>query len=122
MRASVSQYDGVHISTQLPGPVTVVAQPLYMAWHESDVALHGEKDAQSLRLAMARGDLRKEPACPGARNAGMSHQRIPHNRCRHGLQLAQSRAGHGHERHQGPGTGLTEIWTHGTPLRLCADC
>lgn len=53
MHASVSQYDGVHISTQLQGPVTIVAQPLYMAWHEKDVLLHGEKDAQSLRLAMA---------------------------------------------------------------------
>lgn len=53
MHASVSQYDGVHIPTQLQGPVTIVAQPMYMAWHEKDVLLHDEKDAMSLRLAMA---------------------------------------------------------------------
>lgn len=34
------------------GPVTVIAEPIYMVWHESDTALHIESDANSLRAAM----------------------------------------------------------------------
>ncbi|KAK8046040.1 hypothetical protein PG996_014104 [Apiospora saccharicola] len=34
------------------GTVTAVADPLYMVWHESDLALHPESDANSLRAAM----------------------------------------------------------------------
>ncbi|KAK8137051.1 hypothetical protein PG984_004991 [Apiospora sp. TS-2023a] len=34
------------------GTVTAVADPLYMVWRESDLALHPESDANSLRAAM----------------------------------------------------------------------
>jgi hypothetical protein len=35
------------------GPITVVAEPLYVVWHESDTSLHPESDASSLLAAMA---------------------------------------------------------------------
>ncbi|KAK8029662.1 hypothetical protein PG993_010953 [Apiospora rasikravindrae] len=37
------------------GIVTAVAEPLYMVWRESDLTLHPESDANSLRVAMGMG-------------------------------------------------------------------
>lgn len=34
------------------GPITIIAAPLYMVWHESDTSLHVVSDANSLRAAM----------------------------------------------------------------------
>ncbi|KAK6088433.1 hypothetical protein SCUP234_00921 [Seiridium cupressi] len=34
------------------GPITVIAEPLYMVWHQGDTSLHSESDASSLRAAM----------------------------------------------------------------------
>ncbi|KAK8001075.1 hypothetical protein PG991_013297 [Apiospora marii] len=48
------------------GTVTAVADPLYMVWRESDLALHPESDANSLRAAMgmaaAASSSKAEPA------------------------------------------------------------
>lgn len=34
------------------GPITVIAEPLYMVWHESDTTLHAGSDSSSLLAAM----------------------------------------------------------------------
>lgn len=34
------------------GPITVIAEPLFMVWHESDTALHAASDASSFLAAM----------------------------------------------------------------------
>lgn len=46
------------------GPITIIADPLYMVWHEADVSLHPESDAGSLLAAMGMPTTTASSAVP----------------------------------------------------------
>ncbi|KAI1851553.1 hypothetical protein JX265_012365 [Neoarthrinium moseri] len=50
--ASMIQENSLTTVLTSAGPVTVIAEPLYMVWHQNDTSLHPESDANSLRAAM----------------------------------------------------------------------